>query len=548
MITTPILIMGGGPAALTLALALSRLDVNSIVVNDRPSKTVHPGLDVLSGRSMEIFRQLNLHNAVRAGGSRADANRQVAFSLTAAGPRYAVLDGNKYAYQSFSLIRELIGTSRDGSLPLEAAHPIPQREVEALLLKQANRSSFVKVRDGWRVIRADQDPDGVTTTLQNIKNGQTQEVRSQFLVNGDETASAAQLLLNISHDDTPPLIGPLFTIHFQSAELAELFPDSNPYWHTWIAQPGFIALLVAADPLRGDYVIHRPYPPGKNEPLEQIIDRALGRTVKYKIVQSGSWQPDFRLAQQLHAGRVFLIGGAVQPHLPAGAMGMNTAIGDAHNLAWKLAAVLNGWGGPRLLESYGFERLAVARRHRDYARRSAAAAFQINWAINDTILFGISQAEQYERLAGDFRKTIPTLYESLGIELGDRYIGSPAVVAESEPEPVSSDTRYRPTTYAGLRLPSGFSANNAPIFDELSYDSLTLLTFGENDDAAEPLRQAAELANVPLRVVSSIDPALAALYERKFVLVRPDHHVAWRGDAIPADPTVVLDTVRGGFA
>jgi len=230
--------------------------------------------------------------------------------------------------------------------------------------------------------------------------------------------------------------------------------------------------------------------------------------------------------------------------MPTGGLGMNTGLTEAHNLAWKLAARLQGWSGAALLDSYEPERLPVARRNRDHVKKCAAAVFEATLPAAPSEE-AVHDGSHSRALAAEFEAKVSRLYESLGIEIGYRYRHSPIICPEEEPQPAYDEVRYEPTTWCGSRLPSAFRDDKTAVFDQLLADSFTLLVMGAGEPEARPMLAAACAVGMPLRAVTVHEPHLAKLYQKRFVLVRPDQHVCWRGDTMPADCSAVIDRVRG---
>jgi 2-polyprenyl-6-methoxyphenol hydroxylase-like FAD-dependent oxidoreductase len=547
MIQIPVLIAGGGPVGLTLALCLSKQGIKSIVVNERSTPGTHPKLDVVNTRSMEIYRQIGLADRIRTAGNPATANQYTAIAASASGPFYRVMSDRHFIYQPAAQAAKQSAASRDGSLPLESMQRIAQMHLEPVLLQAAREDDNIDVRFGVRLFGFEQDAHGVTAMIQNSANGSHENVRAQYLIGCDGPGSLVRNFLNIDYDGTRDLVGELFIVHFQSDQLASLYPNREPYWHTWIAQPGFQGLLVSPDASRNDYVLHRPFAPRNGETIEQVVERAIGSKLDYRIVQSGAWRPQFLVAESFGRNRTFIAGDAAHQYMPTGGLGMNTGVTEAHNLAWKLAACLKGWGGPRLMASYEVERLPVARRNRDQAKKNAALVFETNFAVTDELLDQTVQGQACRTNLGDvFESKISSLYESMGIEIGYRYRNSPVICSDSEPEPVNDETLYQATTWSGARLPSAALKDGTAVFDLLDPCGFTLLVNGEIDSLAlAPLRIAAQSVGCPLRIVHLDDPYLRAIYQRIYVLVRPDQHVCWRADAIPADCTSLINTIRG---
>ncbi|MQB34284.1 FAD-dependent monooxygenase [Rhizobium rhizogenes] len=542
---TPVLIVGGGPVGLSFAIALSRQGVGSMLVNDRTATTTHPKLDVVNTRSMEIFRQLGISERIRDAGNPRTANQFAAIAASAKGPYYTVLCDQNPCYLPVTEARTIIAKTIDGTLPLEPMQRIAQMNLEPVLLQIAMESDLIEVRFGWSLYGFEQDEDGVTARIHTVDGGRSEQVRCQYMVGCDGPNSRVRNFLNIDYEGTRDLVGELFIIHFRSDEVADFYPNREPYWHTWICQPGYSGLLVSPDAGRNDFVLHRPFAPRKGETLESVIDRALGAKLNYEIVQSVPWRPQFLVASSFGRGRVFIAGDATHQYMPTGGLGMNTGLAEAHNLAWKLGATIKGWGGPKLLKSYETERLAVARRNREHVKKCAAASFEAIFARSDHMLDD-SAAGIADRaaVAQDFETKTSRLYESLGAEIGYRY-KSEIIVHDGQAADDDLEIRYHPTTLPGARLPSSFLKDDRAIFDELCASGLTLLAMGAAAVDCQPMNVAARNAGVPLRTLAINEPHLAALYGKRFVLVRPDQHVAWRGDAIPVDSRSIIETARG---
>ncbi|MCP8467628.1 FAD-dependent monooxygenase [Pseudomonas sp. ZM23] len=546
MIDIPVLISGAGPVGMTLALNLSRLGVRSVLLNDRRETTSHPKLDVVNCRSMEIFRQLGLAERIRAAGNPVDANQYSALAASASGPFYSVMSDRHLIYQPVSQAEQAIRACRDGSLPLESMQRIAQMYLEPVLMAEVEADPNIELRMGWRLYGFEQSSTGVVALAHEVDSGESQQFFAQYLVGCDGPNSRVRNFLNIDYDGTRDLVGELFIIHLRSDEIAGLFPNAQPYWHTWLTRPGFGGLLVSPDASRNDYVLHRPFAPRPGESLESVIDSALGVKLNYQIVQSGPWRPQFLVARSFGRQRVFIAGDATHQFMPTGGLGMNTGVAEAHNLAWKLAACLAGWGGPRLLESYEAERLPVARRNRDHVKKCAAATFEAQMQVDHALLADGPVGDAARLAAGrEFERKVSRLYESLGVEIGYRYHGSPVIEVDTASEPPYEEIHYNPTTWSGARLPSGFREDGTALFDQLSRTGFTLLAFGADASSCVPLQEAARECGVPLEVLPIHEKDLGALYERRFVLVRPDQHVCWRGDSLPVDCYSLFNRLRG---
>jgi hypothetical protein len=244
---------------------------------------------------------------------------------------------------------------------------------------------------------------------------------------------------------------------------------------------------------------------------------------------------------------VFLAGDAAHLFAPTGGVGMNTGIGDAVDLGWKLDAVLRGWGGEGLLESYEIERKPVAVRN---SLISATNSDKIDMVMDETPE-GIAEpgaaGEAARALLARKIRWLARQFNSAGTHLGYRYVDSPLVVGDGTPEPPDDPLQVVPSTWPGSRAPHAWMADGRSTLDLLG-PGFVLLRFGDAADGGRDdarLAAAAAAAGVPLRVEDLREPDIVRLYGARLVLVRPDGHVAWRGGALPADAPTLLDRVRG---
>ncbi len=298
--------------------------------------------------------------------------------------------------------------------------------------------------------------------------------------------------------------------------------DSHDQWLTQIRVPDEIDRK-AADP-------------------RELVSRAARVPVPIEVISTVPWLAGHSLvAPSYGGGRVWLAGDSCHLFTPTGGLGMNTGVDDAVNLAWKLAARCAGWGGDRLLDSYAQERRPIGIRNVEYARSMAESIGHapVTDAIDaDTAAGRAERASLGARLADHaFREFIIP-----GIQLGLRYDSSPAIVPDGAPYPPDTATEVTQAANPGMRAPHLW-LGETPIHDRFGPE-LTLLRLGRADPA--PIEEAARERGVPVALVEASDPRARDLYGADLVLVRPDQHVAWRGNAAPADPLRLIDMVRGG--
>jgi hypothetical protein len=256
------------------------------------------------------------------------------------------------------------------------------------------------------------------------------------------------------------------------------------------------------------------------------FERTLGVPMQYDMLYVGEWKQNLLLAQRYQAGRVFLAGDAVHLMIPTGGLGMNSGVGDAVDLAWKLAGTLRGWGGPKLLDSYEAERRPVGSRNVAASRYASQGRrkWRSLWRDLDQLV-RVAEVEQ--------RKS----NEMIGAELGYRYAGSPLIWPEPGEAPEHNFMDYVPTTWPGARLPHVWLDDGSAMQDRIGYGhGYTLLRLGGTRADTDALARAFAAIGAPFGALDVPDAAPRDVYGHDLLLLRPDLHVVWRGNALPAEP------------
>jgi len=565
MIETQVLIAGGGPVGLVLALELEHRGIRALLVERNPETTRHPKMDVTNGRSMEHFRRLGLADEIRSEAVASDHPMDVVWCS-----RLAEWELARFSYPTVDKAREIIRWVNDGTLPLEPYMRISQVVLEPALRRiLENRARFVSVQFGQGLDSFEEDGSGVHVTLRNTETGELQPVRAEYLAGCDGASSTTRQALGIDLEvastrdilratqggmlkalgsmakglmrgERPP-DGRLLMIHFRSPDRA-FFERYGTAWHI---QSVLGSTLIAQNDV-DTWTLHLPLRAGFDEKTldpKQVLFESLGSEFSCEILVANTWTPRLAVAKSYGRGRVWLAGDSVHQVIPTGGYGMNTGVGDAVNLGWKLAAVLQGWGGASLLSSYETERLPIGRRNRDASARHLSIRTQITAARTPEIHEDSTAGEAARRKMGERILELGNLEnEALGIELGDRYDASPIVCAGDGNAPAWSMEEYVPSTWPGARPPSVILADGRGLFD-LFGPGFTLLRFSETP--VERFVDAARERGVPLWITDVRDDNARRLYENDLVLVRPDQHVAWRGDHAPEDALGIIDRVRG---
>jgi hypothetical protein len=256
------------------------------------------------------------------------------------------------------------------------------------------------------------------------------------------------------------------------------------------------------------------------------------------------WTRRSAVADRYVQGRVLLAGDAVHQLSPTGALGMNTGIGDAVDLGWKLAAMTQGWGGPQLLASYDTERRPIGLRNVGMAAEFYLAHEGVDEDLSPIDDDGDAGRALRGKLGSQLVKQIGAMFRTVGLQLGYRYEDSPIVVPDGTPALPDDPETFVASARPGSRAPHLPLKDGRSMLDHYG-KGFVLAYFGNGAPDGNGIAEAAAKRGVPLRTVTVEEPEAAALYERKLVLVRPDGHVAWRGDAPPADALAVIDRVRG---
>ncbi|MEX1670909.1 FAD-dependent monooxygenase [Zhongshania guokunii] len=537
--TTPVLIAGGGPVGMTLALELAFHGVASILVERRPSTTKHPKMDLTNGRSMELFRRLGIVEQARAAGVAEDQKLDITYATSATGYRLHTFDYGSPAQQ-----REIGRRRNDGRMTLEPPMRVSQVMLEPVLKKAIDESPLVDVRFGWVFEDFTQDHDGVTSTIRCESSGENQQVRSRFLAGCDGGSSKVRKVADIEVEGEWGVV-PVYLVHFESTDHTVLAKFGAAYH----LQTGFGTLI--AQNGRNIWTLHVVLPPGTDIDAikpEDLLRQFAGRDFEFEILVANHWTPHMVVAEKYRDGNVFLAGDAAHQFVPTGGYGMNTGIADAVDLGWKLSAVVNEWGGEKLLASVT-ERHVIALQNRVAAMSNMTERFTIEAYIQEiraTIdLDSSSASAQRLDISNKIQEIGNAENESWGIEHGYQYADSEIIEYPSNlsEQPAFDRLHVNPSFWPGSRLPLFYlESDGRALFDLLGRD-FTLIALGDADTTE--IETAAAKCDIPMAVVRiNKDKNLEALGKR-LVLVRPDQHIAWSGNKWPEDSKKLLLKVCG---
>jgi 2-polyprenyl-6-methoxyphenol hydroxylase-like FAD-dependent oxidoreductase len=530
---TEVLIVGAGPVGLILSIDLGKRGIPCILIEKNEAPLGYPKMERCNPRTMEIFRRLGLADMVRAAG----------YPLNCPMDTYLVFDLMrpplfKMAHPSVAQAMAERDATMDGSMPLEPYQIISQYTLEPLLKSVAEHIPNLAVKFGHELLSYTEDPGGVAAQIKKT-DGETIAIRSRYMVGCDGGSSVVRKQLGFKMQGEPHLLEMRQAL-FHCPELydkvraprARHYHRIDDHWTLMIVQDS-----------RKHFTLHALVE--KDEDMAQLFETIVGTPVKYEMLHCAKWVQRLLLAEHYQQGHVFIAGDAAHLVIPTGGLGMNTGVGDAIDISWKLAATLRGWGGPMLLQSYEAERRPIgainikASGGGTAGRLKWRAAYRPN--IEDDTAEGRAALANLLAIA---REEAPKTSRVIGAELGYRYAGSPVICDEpGGPEPNIKE--YVPTSWPGARLPHVWlKPGEISVHDRIA-DGFTLLRLGRNKDGAAGLRAAFRTIGAPLSTLDIDSEAVRRAYDVDYLLVRSDLHVVWRGDVLPTDPDRVARIVTG---
>lgn len=524
-----VIVSGAGPAGLTLAIDLGQRGIRTLLLERNPEPGPWPKMERTNARSMEFYRRLGLAEVIRAQGYPADASMDVFAAVDLATPIA------RLRYQTVAEQRAWIAQTRDGTAPLEPYQLVSQYALEPVLKAAAEATPNVTVRFGHTLVGFSQDGAGVSATAQTA-DGAEQHYGAQYLVGCDGGSSFVRKTLGI------PLEGQggikrMRQVQFRSRTLYDRIPIGKGR-HYYLADGS----IFVTQGNRTDFSMHTDLPAETD--FETVIRGYIPVDFDLEVLRVNDWTLHLLVAARYRQKRIFLAGDAVHLVIPTGGLGMNTAVGDVMDLSWKLAGAIHGWAGDGLLDSYEIERRAVGLFNRDASGWAAQGPVlwrgQVTPEVFDRGASGEAARARLQPQADQLQRRV---HEMIGAELGYHYASSPVVCEEASPPPVWDLHRYVPTTRPGARLPHMWLRDGRALFDLLG-SGYTLLALSVEHGTREVLAAFAT-AGVPFDVLLLDEPEIAAVYQRSLVLVRPDLHVAWRGDILPDDLEGLVSRITG---
>src|SRR5579863_2429809 len=515
---TQVLIVGAGPVGLTLALDLGRCGVRCTLIERNKTSIQLPKMERCNARTMEIYRRLGIAEQVRDAGLPRGAPMDVFLATSMAAPAIVRLP-----YPSVAEAKADIAAHNDGR-PLEPYQLISQYTLEPLLRSIVETIPGVTVRFGCELVAFMQDASSVAAVVQP-RDAAEVTIQAAYLVGCDGGSSTVRKQLGI------PLQGEgnirkLRQALFRCDDLYDRIPMGKGR-HYHIAEGPLFPFLILQDSTR-HWTLHAAA--SSDAEMAQIFMKSLAMPIAFDMLSVNEWTQHLLCAERYGERRVFVAGDAAHLVIPTGGLGMNTGVGDAIDLSWKLAATLKGWGGPQLLASYEAERRPIGLRNVKASR--AAMTGRLGWraAYHPSIRENTPDgAATRARMAALFDTEQRKVTEISGIEAGYRYVDSPIVWPEPSDGPDPENTTYVPTTWPGARLPHVWLPDGAALHDRLG-PGYTLLRLGRTRNSTSALEESFRKFRVPLDILEIPDENAREILPYELLLIRPDLHIVWRGN------------------
>jgi 2-polyprenyl-6-methoxyphenol hydroxylase-like FAD-dependent oxidoreductase len=525
--STDVLIVGGGPFGLTLAIELGRRGIDVVLVDQNPGTTRNAAANATQARTMEHFRRLGFADEIRALGLPPDFPTDIAYFT-----RFARHELARFSLPSSRDARQLVTTMSGSWSAAELPHRCNQKFIEPVLRRHAEAQPGVSVNYGWRMSRFAEDAGGVHAHVERADGRQSSAVRAKYLVGADGPRSAVRQALGVAYSGetgvTRPFVGGrMYAVHARIPEFYRAVPH-RPAWMNVAFNPERRCFMPAVDG-KGEFAFHTQLRPDQDEKrvtdaqAVAMVQQTIGLPLEVEVLARAPWTAGHSLvAERFSKGRIFIGGDAAHLFTPTGGLGYNTAVEDAVNLGWKLAAVLKGVAAPRLLESYDAERRPLAVRNTAYAKGFADSLG--NYVPPPEIEDATPAGEAARRRAGEYYAAHGRAEFNIpGVTFGGRYDGSAAIVSDGTQPPPDTANSYVPTACPGGRPPHLWLPDGRSLYDCFGFE-WTLLRLGARE--GRPFIASA----LPLTVFDLKLPEARELYGAELVLVRPDQIVAWRGN------------------
>ena len=543
MTGTNVLIVGAGPVGLTLAIDLAWRGIDVTVVETRaPAAPPDPKCNHVAARTMEIFRRLGLAAKVRDAGLPEDYPHDISYRTT--------FTGEELTRIKIPCRRDRF-TMKDGpdcNWPTpEPPHRINQIFLEPILFEHAASQPRIRIVSCTSVEDVVVEDRTATVSLRDLETGAVRRIDCRYLIGCDGARSVVRKAIGAE------LVGDAVVQRVQSTYIrAPKLIDLQRHeraWGTGAINPRRSGMVYAIDG-RERWLVHNYMKPGEGD-FDSVDRDACLRTIlgvgadfNYDIISKEDWYGRRLIASKFRDRCAFIAGDAAHIWVPYAGYGMNAGIADAMNLSWLLAAHLNGWAPASILDAYAAERWPITSQVSRFAMSHAEAEIRRRGAVPEEIEQAGLSGEQARREVGRLAYEINVQqYACAGLNFGSYYDRSPIIAYDGAEHPSYTMNSYTPSTVPGCRTPHMWCGDGTSLYDAMGPEFSLLRLDPAIETAA--LEAAARLRGVPLKILDLEAPGASAFDSSRLILSRPDQHVAWRGNDLPADPLALIDRVRG---
>ncbi|MBU1444568.1 MAG: FAD-dependent oxidoreductase [Gammaproteobacteria bacterium] len=538
-----VLVVGGGPVGLTLAMDLAGRGATVIVAEIRRyAEPPNVKCNHVAARTMEQFRRLGVAQKLRDAGLPADYPNDVVFRTSVTGTELTRIPipcrRDRYT--------ETEGPDAWWPTP-EPPHRINQIYLEPILLEHAAAQPGVRLQNRTEVIDFEQDDDGVRATARDLDSGAQIDIRCRYLVGCDGGSSGVRKRMGAKLEGTA-VIQRVQSTYIRAPRLRAMIPG-KPAWSYYSVNPRRCGTMFAIDG-HETWLVHNHL--NADEPEFDSVDRdesireilGVGPDFEYEVISKEDWVGRRLVANRFRDRRVFIAGDAAHLWVPYAGYGMNAGIADAINLSWLLAAQIAGWADPAMLAAYVAERQPITEQVSQFAMDHAQKMIRARRAVPPDIEAPGPEGDALRATMGQEAYVLNVQQFCCGgLNFGYFYTGSPIIVSDDEAPPAYSMGDFTPSTVPGCRAPHFWLADGASLYDRFG-PGYTLLRFDRTVPVA-PLEEAARACGMPLVVLDIEVADVPEAYRHRLVLCRADQHVAWRGDALPDPVTPLVDRLRG---
>jgi 2-polyprenyl-6-methoxyphenol hydroxylase-like FAD-dependent oxidoreductase len=541
-----VLIVGAGPVGLTLAIDLAWRGIDVTVVEARArAAPPEPKCNHVAARTMEIFRRLGIAQKIRNAGLPADYPHDISY---------------RTSFTGRELTRIRIPCRRDRFTAVDAAdsnwptpeppHRINQIFLEPILFEHAASQWRITIINRSSVEDIVIEDTCAEVSVRNLDSGEISRINCRFLVGCDGARSVVRKAIGAEFSGDA-IIQRVQSTFIRAPGLIGRQQHESA-WGTGAINPRRSGMVYAIDGIER-WLVHNYLK--LNEDDFEAVDRdgclrtilGVGAEFDYEIISKEDWYGRRLIANAFRDRCAFIAGDAAHIWVPYAGYGMNAGIADAMNLSWLLAAHLNGWAPENILNAYEAERLPITSQVSRFAMSHAEAEIKRRSAVPDEIEEDGPRGEAVRREVGRLTYEINVQqYACAGLNFGAYYDRSPIIAYDGAAQPSYTMNSYTPSTVPGCRTPHFFREDGSSLYDAMGPE-FTLLRLDPDIDAT-PLARAALARGVPLRILDVPKPLPPAYDGGSLVLSRPDQHVAWRGDDLPADPVNLIDRIRGAGA